>query len=239
MPVSTHTERIAPRLPSPGALALAAALALTARAAGAQPVEAPVEAGVRAGASWSSVTWEVPGPQSSSANRSRRGLAAGVFARWPLRGALSAQPELLVVQKGFERTEPTLHFTYLELPLLLRADVGTGALGAFALAGPAVALELRCRVSYVAWRYGPYAGDCDAPGPLSTVRATTTRAWDVGGVLGVGATLRVRAVRLVVDARYTHGLADVQPGPGQEATLNRSAAVTGGVAVPIPRRRGQ
>lgn len=192
-----------------------------------------VEVGARAGVTSSSVVWETPGPISSRSNRSRRGLAAGVFARWRLTPGFSVQPELLVVQKGFERTQPTHHFTYLELPLLARADFGGRRLRGFVLGGPAVAYELACQVSFVWYGFGPYSGDCDAPSPAGLT--TATYAWDASAVLGGGVTLRVGAGRLIADARYTHGIRDVGLAQPSGQMLNRSVALTAGYEVPFSR----
>lgn len=210
-------------------LAAAALLAAGApHAVGAQLVEV----GTRTGVTSSTVVWDTPGPQSSQANRSRRALTIGAFMRYRLASAFSLQPELLLVQKGFERTQPTHHFTYLELPLLARADFGGRGLGGFLLGGAAVAYELACRVSYVSVT-GAYRGDCDAPN--GAVRTTRTRDWDVGAVLGGGVIYPVGAGRVTLDARYTQGLRDIGVGVPGERMLNRSVALTAGYAVRLSR----
>jgi hypothetical protein len=146
--------------------------------------------------------------------------------------AFSLQPELLLVQKGIERTQPTHHSTYLELPLLARADFGGPRLGGFALGGAAVAYELACRVSFVSVA-GSYRGDCDSPNVA--VRSTATRDWDVGAVLGGGMTFQLGVGRVTVDARYTQGLRDMGVAVPGEQMLNRSVALTAGYAVRLAR----
>jgi hypothetical protein len=194
----------------------------------------PLEVGVRAGRTWSSVTWDVPGPNDSHSNRSRRAVAAGAFARLRLWRGVSLQPELLLVEKGFERTAPTLHPTYLEVPLLLRVDTRGARLRGFLVAGPAAAYELRCRVSY-ATTSGPVSRDCDESVAQAAL-LTTTRALDLGVVVGGGASLRAGRGRVVLDLRHTRGVRDIQRLPQESArTLNRSTALRLGYAVPLGR----
>lgn len=199
-----------------------------ARSAGAQRTEA----GARLGQAWSSVTWDVPGPDDSYANQHRRTVGGGMFVRRTLWRGVSLQPELLVARKGFERTEPTVHSAYLEAPLLLRADAAAGAVRLFLLGGPAVAYEVACRVSYR--QAGRNGRDCNARGQLPP--STATRAVDVSAVLGGGIAVRAGRGGLVVDARHTRGLRDVGDDPLSHARmLNRSTAVSLGYGAPLGR----
>ena len=230
-----------PSHPSPrlAAALLLAAAAFAPHAAAAQTIEI----GVRGGAARSTMhTRHAPPPgdrgdmlyvSSSGAHASRNGLAGGVFARLPVAGAFSFQPELLVVQKGFEVTTPTLHPTYLEMPLLLRVDVahdaeGGGALRPFLLAGVAPAYELRCRLA------DEPGEDCDAPAAPGF--SSATRAWDVGIAVGGGLAVRAGTGSAVLDLRLTNGLRDVEARPRDgHHTRNRSVALSLGYAVPLRR----
>jgi hypothetical protein len=190
------------------------------------------EIGGRVGWASSYVAWEAPGPIDSYSSQNRRTVAGGVFVRHTLWRGLSAQPELLLVGKGFNRTEPMVHATYLEAPLLLRADYHADELRLFVEAGAALAYELRCRVSYMTLA-GPFEGDCNTPGPVAL--STATRRVDLGRIFGAGLALRAGPGSIVLDMRHTRGLRDIDTNPGGERMLNRSTALTAGYAVPLHR----
>ena len=58
--------------------------------------------------------------------------------------------EALVIKKGFERMQPTYHWTYLEFPILLevRSRADSGAVHAAGHAGLAPSFALSCSISY-------------------------------------------------------------------------------------------
>ena len=143
-----------------------------------------------------------------SSNGDRVGIAptVGFTRRMPL-GAVRI--ELTVVRKGFERSEPTYHWTYLELPLLLefRSSNARAAVLPIAQIGLAPSVALRCRVSYLGVN-GPYSGGCRDHDPLGLVSPASMT--DLGLVFGAGMRIRTGRQRLLLEVRATRGLTTVE-----------------------------
>ena len=215
----------------------AGTLAAFAAPAGAQ------EWGVKVGASRSTMMFENGGTLSDGsdvviitdgqAERARRGFAAGLFARFPIAGRVSLQPEALYVQKGFEETRPTLHVEYLELPLLLRVDLAElgGSVQPFVLAGPALAVQLHRSYS---------GGPCVDPVPLCEldvdvlVTEYDDPRMDLGVAVGGGLAVRAGPGRVVLEARHTRGLRDAEiEGVRGTRSLNHANTLTLGYALPL------
>lgn len=175
--------------------------------------------GVRLGTSSSGMSWHGdPCPWTDLAcgdfftsNRDRRSVTAGAVLQVGIRPRLSFQPELWIVRKGYERTSPTLHFTYAEAPLLLRYDFGDRRVRPYVIAGFTPALELACRVISDKYFDGAevrsYEGDCKDPHPVSG-RIWTARR-DVGRTVGTGLTLKGAPAAWSLEVRYTRGRADI------------------------------
>ena len=105
---------------------------------------------------------------------------------------------MVAAQTGFLRTSyiqgTDLH---LELPLLARASIPTGAVRPVLFAGPAVAIQIGCDFTF---------------GPTDSTRATcgqdtltNVREWDFGLVAGGGLEMRLRRATIALEARYTTG----------------------------------
>jgi hypothetical protein len=129
------------------------------------------------------------------AEGSRKGLVAGAFLAFPLGGPLSLQPEALFAQKGsaydFPDLDTTVKLDYVEVPLLLKARFGVGV-RPYVFAGPYVGLRLKARAEGNAG-----SGDVDLE--------DETKGTDFGVVGGAGVELG----RLLVEARYAHGLGGI------------------------------
>jgi hypothetical protein len=159
----------------------------------------------------------------------RHGFAGGAFVRVGLSRSLSLQPELLFVQKGFEVTGPTLHLSYIELPVLLRADLrGTEAGGVrpFLYGGLAPALLTSCTV-FGTHVEGAYHGRCGEVEPADV--QLEPRSYDLGLALGGG----LNVMGLVVELRHTRGLIDNQVRPHAERSTNRALTALVGYSVPL------
>lgn len=156
--------------------------------------------------------------ESLEAHARRRGIATGMFVRYPLVRALLVQAELVYVQKGFEVTQPTFHVDYLELPLLLRIDPLRHQLPVrFAFAGGlAPALRVRCQNSgsfFMAGAAVPYDEPCeDAP---SVGRPMYPARFDLGVVVGASIAFDSTLGIFELEARGERGLIDNGAwGPG-------------------------
>jgi hypothetical protein len=144
----------------------------------------------------------------ASSNRDRAGLAPSIGLAGPLaRGRFRI--ELTVVKKGFERTQPTFHWTYLELPLLLefRSSRESASIMPVAQIGLAPSIAMACSVTYFGVN-GPYRGNCRERDPLGVV--TPASMTDVGLVLGAGLRIRTGRQRLLFEVRAVRGLTTVE-----------------------------
>jgi hypothetical protein len=129
----------------------------------------------------------------------RLGLVVGGFMTRRLAGRLSWQPEVLYTQKGASSEQgggtATQKLDYLDIPVLLSYRVGGGPeRQVSAFGGPAVGVRLRARSS------ASFGGD--------------TLEQDVGGQvertdLAIVAGAAYQRGRLIVDARYAWGIADI------------------------------
>jgi hypothetical protein len=144
---------------------------------------------------------------------SRQGAITGLYLQFPVRDFLAIRPELLFSLKG-GRTAATINgqledidieLAYLELPLLLRASIPTGAVRPVLFAGPAVAIQIGCDFTFTL--------------PTDSTRATcgqetltNVREWDFGLVGGGGVEMRLRRATIALEARYTTGLRSVLEG---------------------------
>ncbi|NVB78050.1 MAG: PorT family protein [Kofleriaceae bacterium] len=177
--------------------------------------------------------------ESAEAHAPRRGIASGLFVRYPIVRALLVQAELAYVQKGFETTLPSLRVDYLEVPVLLRIDPLRHRLPVrFAfLGGLAPAVRARCRQSGSFFMNGagvPYDDRCEDAPRVDDMRAYPAR-FDLG--LVVGATLAVESPIGVfeVEARSERGLVDNGAwGPGGR-TAFESYGVRFGYAYAVGR----
>jgi len=143
---------------------------------------------------------------------SRQGAITGLYLQFPLRDYLSIRPELLFSLKGGRSisiirgvpTDVDIELAYLELPLLVRASIPTGAVRPVLFAGPAVAFQIGCDFRFTA---------------PDSVRSTCgqnnlsiVREWDFGLVGGGGVELRLRRATIALEARYTAGTRSVLEG---------------------------
>ena len=146
------------------------------------------------------------------------GLVAGVFMTIPIGSWLAFQPEALYSVKGskFDGTgfSSKLLIDYLEVPLLARASRRGGRIGYYAAGGPYVALQLRARTRTA---FGRATEEIDIGDEVERV--------DFGLSAGGG----VEWGSLVFDARYSHGLKDVDKDRSDAVKVtNRAIAVTAG-----------
>jgi hypothetical protein len=138
---------------------------------------------------------------------SRPGFAAGVSASRDIGGGFTFAPELLYVQKGFEINDEgnsvALKLNYIELPLLFRADFGSGSAQPFVMGGPVIAFKASCNVSGsneevdVTLECNEFASGGDDEAEFKSV--------DYGVMFGAG----LQFGRVSASVRYDLGLANV------------------------------
>jgi hypothetical protein len=147
-------------------------------------------------------------------------LVAGVFTTFRVASWLEFQPEALYSVKGAKVDEGSFSskaiVDYLEVPMLARVSRrGSGRTGFYVAGGPYVALQLRARTR-------------------TSFSGGTIEEIDIGEEVerldfGVSAGGGVEWGSLVFDARYSHGLKDVDKDRSADIKLtNRVIAITAG-----------
>lgn len=167
--------------------------------------------------------------------QSKTGLAIGVAFGIPLSDALSVQPELLFIQKGYREAGggSTANFglNYLEVPLLLRYRIGEAdELHFFGYAGPYVGFglggNLKAKSGSISFdgklKFGEepdnYNGNDFYLGGSDDVNRL-----DLGLNIGAGVGLPVGPGAVTLEARYGAGFMNLfKPGQGQSASDVRS-----------------
>jgi hypothetical protein len=147
------------------------------------------------------------------------GLAAGAFVVWPVTERLDVQPEVLYSRKGVEIGQPPAkvkaELDYLEIPVIARyrlRSVGGAPLRVFG--GPSFGFRLRAREKA---RFGGETMERDISEEIER--------FDLGLVGGAG----VEIGRIVIDGRYTWGVADIDSEKEDDVKVrNRVISVMGG-----------
>ncbi len=224
--------------------ALAALSILVAGSAGAQSPVRP-QFGALIGASLSSITdTKLAGlDELGSGIKSRRrvGFQIGAYLTHPLFGAVSVQPELHYIQKGvkldFDSNDPSfpisgailLKLAYLEVPVLLRYDVGQGTgVHPFFVAGPSFAYRLACQVGIESPELSADQ-DCDADDGDSTTNDDRLKQFDAGGIVGAGVQGSLAGRTLSAQVRYARGFVTIAKEPSDASPRNTGISVIFGI----------
>src|SRR3569833_3213914 len=180
------------------------ALALSARAVVAQTTTAPSRFEIMAGVNFAKLT--TSGEDDAGGVGNRTGLVVGVGLIKPLAPNWSFQPELTYSMKGAKVAdagfEVTSKLSYLEVPLLLRYDIGSGSsdgVRPFIHAGPALALKLSCSFEASDGTSSGSTGCDDENGDGGP------KAFDLGLMCGGGLAFRHLDHTFSVGVRYNLG----------------------------------
>ena len=150
---------------------------------------AQVEVGVKAGLTFATISESNLSPNFEN----KTGFVGGVHFGFPLGKNFMLQPEALITQQGAGITTPggdgEIQLTYLQIPLNLRINFGSGSVRPFILAGPYAAFRLSCDLGDL------FDEDCDND------IASTDWGLDFGG--------GIRFNKFFLEARYDLGLKDV------------------------------
>jgi len=180
--------------------------------------------GVKAGVNVAAT--EFSGDAAGGYDERRIGAIGGAFAVFRLQPRLALQVEALYSQKGSKVTVDednavTLELEYLDLPVLARIDIAAWeSNGVHVFAGPSVGYRLSAntRLSNTAFDF--------ANGTVVNIEDDIAR-FDLGLVVGAGADI---GRRLVVDARYTWGLNNVNKDSSDGVQVkNRVLSVMAGI----------
>lgn len=176
----------------------------------------------------------------TSTIKNRLGFQGGFYLNKRLNNRWSLQPEIHYVQKGatldFGGTGQAdgnlaFDFGYAEIPVLLRLDLGNGALHPFITAGPSVAMRVACDASLEATN-AKLTVDCDEFDDNGT-RNDPFKTSDVGGSVGVGLVGRMLGRTAQLQLRYgrsfTSILADESTANDSQKPKNAVLAVVFGI----------
>ncbi|MEX1128969.1 MAG: porin family protein [Vicinamibacterales bacterium] len=187
-------------------------LALLLTLAGVAPAAAQISYGAKVGVNFADVSFDADEDVPTSG---RTGLLAGVFVTIPL-GWLTVQPEAIYTVKGTSLdiggVTSDYIVDYVEVPVLARLRLLRNA---YVVAGPSMAFRLRARNRIA---FGGSTEEFDLEDDVES--------FDMGIVGGVG----LEAGRWVVDARYTHGLSDLDTDSSDDVRMrNRVFSVSAGI----------
>ena len=197
--------------------------------------------GLSTGRAVSTVDWQYPAPPAdcgfcavdASPSVSRQSSTPALMVQWRTRRWLGASTEVRFAPKGYALTEPTLRVDYLQVPLLFRLGRLTGqraGVRPFVEAGPALALRVRCRVSYNG------TSDGCVQGAVLGQQDWRLRRFDFSGLAGVGLAVHVQRAMVLVGTRAEWGWSDMG-GPQGVPTKHRAAMwYVGGLAALGPWR---
>lgn len=133
----------------------------------------------------------------------RTGLIGGLFVGGNRGGLLGVEADLLYARKGATANSRDLDIHMLEIPILLRLNLGSRSLsgvGIYGLAGPAMDFRLKSEF-----------GGVDI--------FDFTQGYDVNLVLGGG----VEITRFLAELRYNHGLRNISKNFSQSAEIKTRA----------------
>jgi len=142
----------------------------------------------------------------------RVGFVGGVFLSLPLGPSALIQPEVVYTQKGARYAsggdEIVWEANYLEIPLLLKVRLGSGAARPALFVGPAAAFKLDAKA---------VGRSADGEQDENTEIGESVRSVDWGLVLGGGVDIAAGDGTLTLEGRYTLGLSPLakDPEPGQ------------------------
>jgi hypothetical protein len=148
-----------------------------------------------------------------------RGVAGG-YLTWRMFSWLELQPEVLYSLKGAKVEEGDVTakalLDYLEVPILARISRGApGTRRFYGVAGIALGVLLRAKTRA---DFGGATEEIDIKDDIETL--------DLGAVVGGG----MEFGSLVIDARYTHGIRDIDKDTTDSVTVKtRAASITVGI----------
>ncbi len=170
------------------------------------PARAQVKIGVMGGANLANLNGnDVDGSELDFSSRTLFGV--GGVLDIGLSENISLRFTPMYLQKGGEVTftEPGLgeetfayKMGYLEVPALLKIDLGKSSVRPYLMAGPTLGFNLSSKLNYSASAIG-----------VETDAKDITESTDLGLTFGAGVSLPAGASAIFVEGRYALGLADV------------------------------
>ena len=184
----------------------------------------------------SDMNWEAGNGEVSSANQTRESVYAAVGVRRRVARWFSLATDVQLVGKGYDRTAPTLHATFIEVPLLLLWE-GSGPARRtqpYLGGGLAPGVRLRCRRFFIG-NIGPHEDGCGAA-RYSALALEPYRRWDVSQEWRAGVRRALGAGRLVAGLRASASLTDQQPGRESRNVSTHHFVLGWGLGYELPVR---
>lgn len=190
-------------------------LVLLLGALAAAPLGAQVRLGLLAGGVSANITTATADqvPNKSS----RTGFMAGVSGTASIGKRLSFGPEVTYVQKGVKAQDNShtvnedIKVSYLEVPLLLRANLATGSIRPYLIGGPAFAIKAGCKLRL-------YGAGTDTTRDCKDVNADVESS-DFGVMVGGG----IGFGRFALSVRYDMGMKNInKKSVGNDEVKNRT-----------------
>lgn len=193
------------------------------------------EIGFKLGANFSTLDGDGVGDADT-----RTAFTGGGFFRLGITNMLSIQPELMYSPKGAEAEESVngadfttaIELDYIEVPVLVRADVASGAmLAPYIYGGPAFAFEASCSITGEGEGI-EFDADCDD----SDADAFERKSFDVGAMVGGGLSFPAGPGSLLIEARYNWGLINIADTDNDDFDVkNRAGSVLAGYSISLGR----
>ncbi len=192
--------------------------------------------GVMAGVNYGKASQDPTSPDFTFEYKT--GWLAGAFLGIQVNDVFSLEPQALYSSKGTKLKgtgsnsgiEATIKINYLEVPVLAKFWIPSSGsqVRPFVFVGPEGEFKVSCTVEGAAFGFAS-ATDCDKA-PEIKLKSTSFGVTAGGG-------FEVRGAKQVVrfDARYTHGLTNINNSTDKTTVKLRTFAVTAGVGVPLPR----
>ena len=163
-----------------------------------------------------------------TSNQNRQALSAAFTATRALRPWFAVSTGVAWTAKGFDRTEPTFHIRYVEVPLLgfLVVERPTIPAGVSVGGGVAMGRIIHCR-RFFTRADGTYVDGCRDPTLAIQALEDEIDRWDFTGEVRARLHVRLASGRLFAEGRYSESLRDTEPDRGGQSVNKLFALMMG------------
>jgi Outer membrane protein beta-barrel domain len=188
-------------------------------------LEAQVSVGVKVGANFADTRVNGLIENLTPEQTTFTGFTAGVVAELPVLGNLTFRPELNFIQKGFTTAQSfdvellgidmpigakaRTRINYIELPLLLKYNIGNETAKAYVIAGPNISYAANAELRPVA----TLLVDFNLPSVNIDMSNDIYQRWELSGTLGAGGEVKAGNGKIFADARYNLGFTNMLNNP--------------------------
>jgi len=209
---------------------------------------AQVSVGLKGGVNIANVTT----PEISIVNipdvQANQSFTVGAVAEFGIKNGFAIQTEANYTKKGFTINEGiplelanfplpvgvkvTTDLNYVEVPVLAKYNFGNGKVGGYVAAGPTMSYASGGRFRTAA----NFIIDFNLIDRKFDFDELNISKFDIGASVGAGGTVNLGAMKLFVDARYTHGFNKLDNIPVIDLDFkNKNFALTTGFLIPLTK----